>query len=69
MRNWLVGRHNEVYRIVNAHNWPCLVKYNKCTQALRCEALEFLRIMGAVSSMCALAKKLSLSNKQEDLKS
>lgn len=39
MRNWLVGRHNEVYRIVNAHNWPCLVKYNKCTQALRCEAL------------------------------
>lgn len=25
--------------------------------------------MGAVSSMCALAKKLSLSNKQEDLKS
>lgn len=22
MRNWLVGRHNEVYRIVNAHNWP-----------------------------------------------
>lgn len=39
MRNWLVGRHNEVYRIVNAHNWARLVKYNKCTWALGCEPL------------------------------
>lgn len=70
MRNWLVGRRNEVYRIVNAHNWPCLVKYNKCTWALRCEPLQAsLRIVGAVMSMCAFTKKLSLSNMQEDLKS
>lgn len=39
MRNWLVGLHNEVYRIVNAHNWPCLVKYDESTWALGREPL------------------------------
>lgn len=70
MRNWLVGRHNEVYRIVNAHNWPCLVKHDKCTRAVGCELLQAsLRIVGEVMPMCAFAKKLSLTNMQDDLQS
>lgn len=70
MRNWWVGRHNEVYRIANAHNWPCLAKYDKCAWALGREVFwACLKIVGAVMSMCVFAKKLSLSNLRDDLKS
>lgn len=70
MRNWWVGRHNEVYRIANAHNWPCLVKFDKCAWALECEVFwACLKTVGAVMPMCVFAIKLWLSNLQDDLKS
>lgn len=70
MHNWLVGRHNEVYRIVNAHNWSCLVNYNEYTWALGCEHFKVsLRIVeAAMSEVCTFSKKPSLCNMQEDLK-
>lgn len=39
MCNWLVGGHNELYRIVNAHNWTRSVKYEEYARPLGREAL------------------------------
>lgn len=59
MRNWWVGRHNEVYRIANAHNWPCLVKFDKCAWALECEVFwACLKTVGAMMPMCFCYKAM-----------